>query len=93
MKPPDADRRPPVRAAESITYQTTTSSSHQDLTARWAEDAAVLLAEFGRWIDGLDIVVLAAQDGRVSPADALEQVLVGHGRMRRLLGAAVVGVI
>jgi hypothetical protein len=68
--------------------QTTDQSSRRNVT-RFAEDGIDQLVEADRWLDSLDVVLLEALGGgSYSLADAAEYVLVGHGRIRRHLGAA-----
>lgn len=89
MSPPKRrDRAPegPDLASSTIDYQ----SNREDRT-HWAEDGIAQLVEVDRWLDSLDVVLLdALGGGSFSLGEAAEYVLVGHGRIRRHLGAAVV---
>lgn len=66
--------------------QRTTHQRH-----RMADDAVDLVLETVRLIDAADLVALDATTdlATFTPTDALDHILVLHGKARRLLGAAV----
>jgi hypothetical protein len=58
-----------------------------------AVDAPEQIVEAVTWLDSLDIVLLdALANGSYSLAEAAEYALVGHGRIRSRLGAALLAV-
>jgi hypothetical protein len=63
----------------------------RDTHPRPAEDCVDQLAEVDRWLDAADLVLLdALGGGGFTLKLAAEQALVAHGRIRRMLGAALV---
>jgi hypothetical protein len=88
MRPPDNANR---GAAQGSPIESLSSTLATKSTARLAEDADCQLVEVDRWLESLDVVALdALGGGSYSPTEALEFVLVGHGRIRRHLAFAVV---
>lgn len=91
-QPPSKDRDP--RASEGPNDIADQSERRPQVTTRLAEDGVEQIAETLVWLDTLDVVMLEALagGGNYTLVDACEYVLVGHGRIRRHLGAALVAV-
>lgn len=92
MRPPDKERGPGDHGPdlESTTIPIAYQSNRHHGT-RPAEDCVDHLLEVDHWLDSLDVVLLDAMGGGSwSKAEVCEYVLVGHGKVRRHLGAALV---
>ena len=89
-RPPDHAER---GAHDGAPTESLCSTLARKCSPRLAEEGDRQITEAERWLDSLDVVMLdALGGGSYSLADAIEFTLVGHGRIRRHLGAALVAV-
>jgi hypothetical protein len=70
------------------------NADHNRMRVRPAEDCGEKILEVDRWLDAADVVLMnALGGGGYSLELAAEHALTAHGRIRKLLGAAVVGAV